>query len=123
MPNFFGWHGRLVRPCSFYDDPRMVHRFVALSLLLATASCSAQSASPMPTSQTTLFNGWKLTPAGQHVSIPAMCLKMILSPDRSKIAAVCAGAQPGLAIIDIASRQVDQFAPLPASFNGLAFSR
>src|SRR5439155_6160831 len=96
------------------DDRGMLHRFLALSVLILSVSCSAQSAGPPPTSQTTLFNGWKLTPAGQHVSIPAMCLKMVLSPDRSKIAAVCAGAQPGLAIIDIASRKVEQFAPLPA---------
>src|SRR5689334_15622148 len=69
-----------------------------------------------------LFNGWKLTPAGRHVGINAMPLKMALSPDSKTLAAVCAGRWHGLALVDLATEQTKQWVPLERDFNGLAFS-
>src|SRR4051794_41957838 len=36
---------------------------------------------------TLLFNGWGVTPAGEHVATPDMPLKMLLSPDGNTLAA------------------------------------
>jgi YVTN family beta-propeller protein len=69
-----------------------------------------------------LFNGWKLTPAGRHVRVTSMPLKMALSPDGKTLAALCAGRWDGLALIDLQTEQTRQWIPLPRCFNGLAFS-
>ncbi len=71
-----------------------------------------------------LFNGWGLTPAGQHAPVPSdMLLKMIVSPDRRRIVTV-GGAfkETGVTVLDVATRRVTQFLPLRRCFNGLAFS-
>jgi hypothetical protein len=47
-----------------------------------------------------LFNGWKLSPAGRHVGVNSMPLKMVLSPDGKTLAAVCSGQWNGIALID-----------------------
>jgi YVTN family beta-propeller protein len=71
-----------------------------------------------------LFNGWGMTPAGQAVSISDMPLKMVISPDKKMVLAVSAGFDDtGLSLLDINSRAVKQFIPLPEVWNGLAFSR
>ena len=50
-------------------------------------------------------------------------LKMIVSPDGKLLLAACAGYNnTGLAVIDLASKKVVQFFPLPHTWNGLAFS-
>ncbi len=50
-------------------------------------------------------------------------LKMIVSPDGKVLLAACAGYNnTGLAVIDLASKKVVQFFPLPHTWNGLAFS-
>jgi len=112
----------------------MLCRILTLIVFLISLSCSAQTqtASGKPvapsapvataTSPSTLFNGWKLSPAGKHLKIQAMPLKIVLSPDGNTLAAVCAGAHPGLAIVDIKKKEFTSFSPLPASFNGIAFS-
>lgn len=71
-----------------------------------------------------LFNGWGVTPAGEHVRISDMPLKMIVSPDKKMLLTVSGGFNDtGLSVIDIATRKRTQFFPLPEVWNGLAFSR
>jgi YVTN family beta-propeller protein len=74
---------------------------------------------------TLLFNGWGVTPAGEHVRLPAdMPLKMAVSPDGSTLAVVMGGFNPhGLALVDIAARRVAQWVPLERAWNGVAFSK
>jgi len=84
---------------------------------IATGPASVISAKP-----NTLFNGWKLTPAGRHVAINAMPQKMAIAPDGKTLAAVCAGRWDGLALIDLKTETTKQWVPLDRSFNGLAFS-
>ena len=70
-----------------------------------------------------LFNGWGVTPAGQHVTISDLPLKLVVSPDKKMLLAASAGFNdPGLSLLDIASRRVTQFLPLERIWNGLAFS-
>src|SRR5207249_4876714 len=71
-----------------------------------------------------LFNGWGLSPAGQHVRTTDLPLKMVLSPDGRTLAEVHGGFnQEGLTLIDVASRAVTQFSLLKSAWNGVAFSR
>ncbi len=70
-----------------------------------------------------LFNGWGVTPAGEHVRISDMPLKMIVSPDKKALLAVSGGFNDtGLSVLDITTRKRTQFLPLPEVWNGLAFS-
>ena len=71
-----------------------------------------------------LFNGWGLSPAGEHVVISDMPLKLALSPDKKVLVAVCAGYnRTGLTLLDLAARKVSQYLPLNETWNGLAFSK
>lgn len=72
-----------------------------------------------------LFNGWGLTPAGEHVTLEGdMPLKMVVSPDGHTLAAITGGYNNvGLSLIDIASRKVTQFVPLPRAWNGCVWSK
>ncbi|RPJ57340.1 MAG: phosphoesterase [Acidobacteria bacterium] len=76
-------------------------------------------------SDTLLFNGWGITPAGRHVALSSdMPLKMIVSPDKRRL--VIVGGffrESGLTLLDIETRQVSQFLPLERCWNGIAFSR
>jgi YVTN family beta-propeller protein len=73
--------------------------------------------------QNLLFNGWGLTPAGEQVPISDLALKLVVSPDKKVLVAANAGFNDtGLSLLDIASRRVTQFLPLPKIWNGLAFS-
>jgi DNA-binding beta-propeller fold protein YncE len=71
-----------------------------------------------------LFNGWGITPAGQHVPMSDMALKLVVAPDGKRLLAVHGGFnQHGLTVFDIAGRQQTQSLRLSRSWNGLAFSR
>jgi YVTN family beta-propeller protein len=71
-----------------------------------------------------LFNGWGITPAGEHVALSDMPLKLILSPDGKFLLAVSGGYNDtGLTILSTADKKVVQFVPLKKSWNGLAFSK
>src|SRR4051812_25540247 len=103
----------------------MLCRFAVFALTLIALGCVAHADTPAAgpaTSPTTLFNGWRISPAGTHVKIESMPLKMTLSPDGKRLAAVCGGLKPGVAIFDAASRALLQFNPLPRSWNGIAYS-
>ena len=70
-----------------------------------------------------LFNGWGVTPAGTHVKISDMPLKMLVAPDRKTLVTVSAGFRDtGLTLLDLQTQRVSQFLPLKQTFNGLAFS-
>src|ERR1035438_6594521 len=71
-----------------------------------------------------LFNGWGITPAGEHVTLSDMPLKLIVSPDGKFLLAVTGGYNDtGLTILSTADKKVVQFVPLKKSWNGLAFSK
>lgn len=95
-----------------------------ISIALAETPVTVPSAQQLPGSGT-LFNGWKLSPAGQHAALPGdMPLKMIVAPDGKIAIAVCAGYNnPGLAVLSIADHKQTKFFPLPHTWNGLAFDR
>ncbi len=69
-----------------------------------------------------LFNGWGISPAGKHVRIGSIPLKMIVSPDGKRILSTSAGANPGISVVDPQTMAQTQWIPLPRAFNGLAFS-
>ena len=70
-----------------------------------------------------LFNGWGVTPAGDHVRIKDLALKMVVAPDQKSLVAVSAGyGEHGLSLIDMAEKRVTQFLPMAEAWNGLAFS-
>jgi len=70
-----------------------------------------------------LFNGWGVTPAGDAVNISDMPLKMVIAPDNNVLLAVSAGFNDtGLSLLDLHTKTVKQFIPLPEVWNGLAFS-
>ncbi len=71
-----------------------------------------------------LFNGWGVTPAGQHVSCGDLALKIVIAPDKKAAIAVCAGYnQQGINIVSFDAKRESQFITLKQAFNGLAFSR
>ena len=75
-------------------------------------------------SSTLLFNGWGVTPAGRHVRVSDMPLKMIVSPDQKMLVAVSGGfSDTGLTLLDLKTQQVSQFLPLKNCWNGVVFSR
>src|SRR6476660_4341171 len=70
-----------------------------------------------------LFNGLGLSPAGQHIRISDMPLKMVIAPDRKAVVAVCAGyTGAGVNLVSLDGRHQRQFISLPEVFNGLVFS-
>ena len=71
-----------------------------------------------------LHTGWGVTPAGKHVRVSDMPLKMILSPDKKMLVAVSGGfSNTGLSLIDVQAQLLSQFLPLKQAWNGVAFSR
>src|ERR1017187_4844820 len=71
-----------------------------------------------------LFNGWGITPAGAHVTLSDMPLKLIVSPDGKFLLAVSGGYNDtGLTILNVTEKRVAQFVPLKKCWNGVAFSK
>jgi YVTN family beta-propeller protein len=74
--------------------------------------------------QNLLHSGWGVTPAGTHLRVSDMPLKMIISPDKRVLVAVSGGfSNTGLTLIDLKTQMVSQFVPLKQCWNGVAFSR
>ncbi len=70
-----------------------------------------------------LFNGLGLSPAGRHVGISDMPLKMVIAPDRKAVVAVSAGYnEQGVNLVSLDARRERQFIPLKEAFNGIVFS-
>ena len=71
-----------------------------------------------------LFNGWGVSPAGQHVPCGDLALKILIAPDKKAAIAVCAGYnQQGVNVVSLDTKRESKFIPLKEAFNGLAFSR
>ena len=72
---------------------------------------------------TLLFNGWGVSPAGEHVSCGDLALKILIAPDRKAAIAVCAGYnKQGVNVVSLDAKRETQFITLKEAFNGLAFS-
>lgn len=70
-----------------------------------------------------LFNGWGISPAGQHVQIGDMPLKVVFSPDRKQLVTSTLGfSGVHLTTLDATTHQVIQTLDLEKVWNGLAFS-
>ncbi len=70
-----------------------------------------------------LFNGWGLSPAGEHVKIGDMPLKLIASPDGKQLITTEIGfAGVHLTSVDVATHQIIQDLTLDKVWNGIAFS-
>src|SRR5580704_13352616 len=71
-----------------------------------------------------LFNGWGMSPAGQHVAVSDLPLRVVLAPDQKRLVVVNGGYNKhGVTLIDTAEKKQTQFIPLRETWNGLAFSR
>ena len=71
-----------------------------------------------------LFNGWGITPAGEHVTLSDMPLKLVVSPDGKFLLAVSGGYNDtGLTILNTTDKRMTQFVPLKKCWNGLAFTK
>jgi len=71
-----------------------------------------------------LFNGWGVTPAGRHIPVPDLALKLVIAPDQRRVVAVHGGfTEHGVTLIDTAKGEQTQFLALKKCWNGLAFSR
>lgn len=71
-----------------------------------------------------LFNGWGVTPAGDHVPVSDLALKMVLSPDKRRLLMTHGGfGKHGVTLLDPVAKNETQFLPLVQSWNGLAFGK
>src|SRR4051812_15073080 len=86
-------------------------------------SAAVRTRPALQPSESLLHNGWGVTPAGRPVRVSDMPLKMIVSPDKRMLVAMSAGFNDtGVTLLDLKTKEVAQFLPLKACFNGLAFS-
>src|SRR5580704_8168415 len=70
-----------------------------------------------------LFNGWGISPVGDHVRIGDMPLKLIASPDGKQLVTTTLGfAGVHVTTVDTATRAVIQSLDLKTVWNGIAFS-
>ena len=70
-----------------------------------------------------LMNGWGLSPAGEHVRVGDMPVKMVLSPDgKQAVVATLGFAGVHLTTLDVATHRTIQSLELDRVWNGLAFS-
>ena len=107
-----------------------VASFVAMAQSLPTRKSGEDVRSPelrtragLKPDASLLFNGWGITPAGQHQPISDMPLKFVISPDQKTLAAANGGFNDtGLTLFDLTTKRVSQFVPLPRVWNGVAFS-
>lgn len=74
-------------------------------------------------SATLLFNGWKITPAGRHISTGDFLLGGAISPDGTTLAICNAGYDKhALHIVDLATEKEVTNLPVAHTWNGLAWS-
>ncbi len=120
----------------------MIRRFLMFALLAATVSAQAETSEDLPARAATedvnsaavrtrpslapskdlLFNGWGVTPAGEHVACGDLALKMVVAPDKKALVAVCAGYNKvGVNVTRLDGTRQTKFIPLREVFNGLAF--
>lgn len=96
---------------------------VIAAVVVATGQEAPRTADARP-GENLLFNGWGVTPAGEHVRVAQLPLKMLVTPDGKRLAAVSGGyGEHGLTLLDMSGKRVTQFLPVAEAWNGLAFSR
>ena len=71
-------------------------------------SAALRTRQGLSASDSLLFNGWGVSPAGQHVACGDLALKILIAPDRKAAIAVCAGYnKQGVNIVSLdAKREV-----------------
>ncbi|MBI2833325.1 MAG: hypothetical protein HYX76_02740, partial [Acidobacteria bacterium] len=70
----------------------------------------------------TLHNGWRLAPAGRHVTVGNLPLALIQSPDARHLIVTNDGyGKPTLSVIDVASWSAKEHFPLEHAWLGLAW--
>jgi YVTN family beta-propeller protein len=90
----------------------------------SVASAKLRSQPGLTPNANLLFNGWGLTPAGEHVPVSDLALRLAMAPDRKALVAVSGGFNDtGLTLLEPDGSRVRQFLPLRSSWNGLAFSK
>src|SRR5262245_32270844 len=82
-------HAGLVLRKAVRTMHRRFHLLAVALLTFATVTRADTPATKPATTSTTLFNGWRISPAGTHAKIESMPLKMLFSPDGKYLAAVC----------------------------------
>ena len=108
-------------------------RFTGVVLTVAAAAgvTIAQHAAPPVTlpgslggGETLLPNGWRIAPAGRHMSIGDLPLNMVLSPDgRYLIVSNNGYTKPTLRVVDLERGLVASTVPLDDAWLGLAWNR
>lgn len=108
------------RRCSLWRV-RPKHRFFGAAVLLAIAGATP----PRPGHDrgvTLLPNGWRLSPAGRHVTVGDLPLAMALSPDgRSVVVTNDGHEKPTLSVIDLDRHVIRQTLAVDNAWLGLAF--
>jgi YVTN family beta-propeller protein len=103
-------------------------RSLVLAVVLLPASLLGDPAEqirwPGATPEGTLLpNGWRLTPAGDHLPTSDYLLNLVSTPDGKRIIGVHGGFNPhGLVVIDPVRWEVLQRVPLKSAWLGLAWS-
>ncbi len=96
---------------------------VSVVLTLLTFSGARQDNVVLPGKRdgaTLLPNQWRLTPAGRHIPVGDLPLKMILAPDRKHVLVATNGYNDqGLTVIELATGNITAQAPLWQTYSGL----
>src|SRR5438093_8581758 len=93
-----------------------------LVLLFAAVPALAGPPGPEGGGTTLLPNGWRIAPAGRHVSVGDLPLAMVESPDgRYLIVSNDGYAKPTLTVVDVARLNVKSRLPLDNAWLGLAW--
>ncbi len=96
--------------------------FVAVGVGAACFSYGVMRHQTGPAS-TKLFNGWSLSPIGEHVKVGDMPLKLLLSPDGKQLVVTSLGfSGQHLTTLDTATHQTIQDVADSRVWNGVAFS-
>jgi DNA-binding beta-propeller fold protein YncE len=97
-------------------------------LFLLAANLSSQPSpreqpGPLPGGGFLLNSGWRITPAGAQIPLDTLPMSTALSRDGKYLLALNAGLNPpSISVIDTASAQVVNRAPVPDAWLGLTFS-
>ena len=87
-------------------------------------SRSLRERSGLRPNESLLFNGWGVTPAGEHVPASDMPLKFVTAPDKKRFLAVSGGFNNhGVTLLDVANRKVTQFPLSSSSDSASTFQR
>src|SRR2546421_124376 len=105
---------------------------VVLALAAAAGAVRARADNPPPApaspgamsdGTTLLPNGWRLAPAGRHVTVGDLPLNILQTPDSRYLIVTNNGiAKPSFSVIDVANWSVKNTVPLDHAWFGLAWN-